>query len=103
MPENYRPKRGLAPYMLTGAIKNGALVEVKCPGCSPPRWYRPEDLMTLFGDVPCINLERIMRCGRCGLHVTTRVTVPTGEERQILNIRRLDRVWWVRRVSWRNE
>jgi hypothetical protein len=103
MPESYRPKRGLAPYMLSGAVKNGALVGAKCPGCSPPRWYLPDELIRLFGDVPCINLERIMRCGKCGMHLTVRVTVPSGDERQRLRVRRLDRVWWVRRVTWRDE
>lgn len=103
MPESHRPKRGLAPYMLTGAVRNGALVEAKCPGCSPPRWYLPDDLIKLFGDVPCLNLERIMHCGKCGLPVTINVTVPPADERQRLRIRRLDKVWWVKRVSWRDE
>jgi hypothetical protein len=103
MPEPYWPKhRGLDPYMLSEAAKTGSLVEVRCSGCSPPRWYLPADLITLYGDVPCLNLDRMMRCEKCRRYLSVKVTMPTAEERQNIRVRRLDRIWWVKRVSWRD-
>jgi uncharacterized Zn finger protein len=89
--------------MLSAAVRNGSLVEARCGGCSPARWYHPADLIRLYGDVPALNLERLMHCGACGSLMSVRVTTPLAEERQKIRLRRLDRVWWVRRVSWRDE
>lgn len=101
MPEPYRPNRGLPPFMLSAAAKNGSLVKASCVGCSPPRWYLPADMIRLFGDIPAINLERKMRCRACGADMDVRVTSPLPEERQKIRLHRLDKVWWVRRASWR--
>lgn len=87
--------------MLSTAVKNGSLVKASCAGCSPPRWYHPEDLMRLFGDIPALNLEREMRCRECRAEMDVRVKNPLAEERQKIRVLRLDKVWWVRRVSWR--
>ncbi|MEO3389030.1 hypothetical protein [Mesorhizobium sp. CAU 1741] len=103
MPEEYRPKRGIQPLMLSGAIKNGSLINARCVGCSPPRWYHPTDLMRLYGDVPAVNLERLMKCGSCGSALDTAVVTPTADERQKIRLRRLHKVWWVRRATWREE
>lgn len=103
MPEQHRLKRGVAPLMLTDVERNGSLVMASCVGCSPTRWYHPADLLTLYGDMPAQNLERIMRCGACGQVMNVRVRSPSAEELQKLRMRRLDKIWWVRRVSWRDE
>lgn len=103
MPEQYRPKRGLQPYLLSSADRQRALIQARCVGCTPPRWYAPADLMQLFGDIPVINLEGIMRCGTCRAVMNIRSTIPTSAERQRIVLRRLDAVWWVRRVRWRDE
>ena len=103
MPEPYRPKRGLQPYMLSSAVRDGCLVETKCVGCSPARWYRPEDMVKLFGDIPAVNLERVMRCEKCSSNLYVSVTVPLPEVRAKIRIRRIDRIWWVKRVSWKYE
>ena len=104
MPEPYWPKhRGLAPYMLSEAAKNGSLVEARCYGCSPVRWYKPDDLIVLYGNIPALNLERTMRCGKCGMLLSIKVTVPTAEERQKIRVRRIAKIWWVKRVAWREE
>lgn len=103
MPEQHRPRRGVQPYMLGEAVDNGSLVKARCGGCSPVRWYHPKDLITLYGNIPARNLARQMRCGRCKALLTVDVTTPTAEERQNLRLRRLDGVWWARRVRWREE
>lgn len=89
--------------MLSSAAQQGSLVKARCAGCSPTRWYHPADLVKLYGDVPATNLESLMHCGACGARLCVDVTSPTAEERQAIRLRRLDKIWWVRRVSWREE
>ena len=104
MPEPYRPKRGLEPYMLSAAVKNGNLAEARCGGCSPPRWYDIGDLLKLYGDIPAINLEAVMPCETCGQRgMRVNVTSPIAADRQKIRVRRLDRVWWVRKTKWVEE
>lgn len=103
MPEQHRPKRG-APYMLSQAARNaGTLVKASCGGCSRPRWYHPQDLLTLLGDMPTLNLELAMKCEACGQGLDVDVTTPMPEDRVKLTLRRIDRIWWTRRVRWREE
>jgi len=101
MPEEYR-KKGLQPLMLSDAARNGSLLRIRCVGCSPARWYEPIDMIKLFGNIPALNLEREMKCETCGGHPYVEVRSATAQERQQIKIRRLDRVWWVRRVRWRD-
>ncbi len=102
MPEK-PPSRLDKPLLLSQAVRTRSLVRANCTGCSPARWYHPEDLLTLYGNIPAINLGMKMKCGRCGSFLTVRVDTPVAEERQKIRLRRLDRIWWVRRVSWRDE
>ena len=102
MPEKYGPKIE-EPLLLSEAIETRSLIRAHCAGCSPARWYHPQDLITLYGDMPAINLGMKMRCQNCGSFLTVRVEIPLAEERQRIRLRRLDRIWWVRRVRWRDE
>jgi uncharacterized Zn finger protein len=100
MPEQYRDKRRMQPFMLSTAVQNRSLVEARCVGCSPTRWYEPADLITLYGDIPAMNLKYLMRCQHCGTEMNVQVTTPTAYERQQIVVRRLEKVWWVRRAKW---
>jgi len=102
MPEQYRPKRGLLPTMLS-QVSDGTLIKASCGGCSRPRWYHPKDLLTLLGDMPTMNLDRVMRCEQCRDTLRIEVTTPLPEERVKLTLRRIDRIWWAKRVRWRDE
>lgn len=102
MPEQYRPKRNLPPYRLSAAHDQAALVRAVCY-CSRPRWYVPADLITLFGDIDCNELERRMPCGKCRSEMRVEIRHPTAAERQRIRVMRLDKVWTVRRASWRRE
>lgn len=102
MPAQYRPRRGLPPYLLSAAHDQGALFKATC-GCSRPRWYVPADLMTLFGDIDCSMLDQLMPCGECGSSMRVSVFHATAAERQQIRVQRLERVWTVRRASWRTE
>lgn len=103
MPDNVKPKRGLAPLMLSQAAASNALVAARCVGCSRARFYEPSDLMLIFGDVPALNLNAMMRCEQCRETLSVKVTNPSASDRQKVGVRRIDRMWWVRRVSWREE
>ena len=89
--------------MLSTAAKNGSLVKASCVGCSAPRWYQPGDMIQLFGNIPAMNLEGLMRCRECGSELNVRVESPLAADRQKIRLTRLDKVWWVRRASWRVE
>ena len=102
MPEK-RPSRLDKPLLLSDAVRNRSLIRAKCAGCSPASWYDPQDLIALYSDMPIANLDRVMRCQSCGAFLNVKVTTPTAKERQGIRLRRLDRIWWVRRVRWREE
>jgi flavoprotein len=95
------PVRSRDVYVLSNAHSNGALLRVTCQGCSPARHYFPTDLMTLFGDMPVMNLEDCMSCERCRQRVRVRAVHPTAAERIGMRVRKLDEVKMVRRVRWR--
>jgi len=84
-------------------VSEGALVKASCSGCSRPRWYHPQDLLTLLGDMPTMNLELAMKCEQCGGGLHVEVTTPLPEDRVKLTLRRIDRIWWTKRVRWREE
>jgi len=103
MPEQHRPPRNHIPLKLSAAHRNGSLIEAHCHGCSPARYYLPEDLMRLFDDIPVFELRYRMPCERCGKEMNVATKNPTAAERMQMRVRRLDRVWTVRRASWRVE
>lgn len=103
MPEQHRPRRGLPPFLLGAARDNGSLIHARCGGCSPARYYLPADLIELFGDIPVESLEYRMRCEKCQALLSVCTMHPTAAERMNIRLRRLDRVWTVRRASWRSE
>lgn len=90
-------------YYLSNAHRNGDFIRVTCGGCSPPRIYAPEDLITLFGDVAVMDLDEIMRCERCGDGLRVRAYSPTGAEKNGLVVRRIAEIKMVRKVRWREE
>lgn len=79
------------------------LVQVKC--CRV-RYYRPEDLITLIGDMPVLSMETKMhKCEDCERrdNMTVRLFYPTAVERQRMTVRRLVEVRTIRRPVWRDE
>lgn len=103
MPDQHRTSRNRPLFLLSAARDNGDLVKAACGGCSKPRWYRPADLITLFGDIPCELLEARMPCERCSHPLRISVTHPSAAERETIRVRRLERVWAVRKAEWREE
>ncbi|WP_127523655.1 hypothetical protein [Mesorhizobium sp. Z1-4] len=104
MPEQHRQRRGLPPYRLSAARDQGALFKAVCYcGSGRARWYVPADLITLFGDIDCSSVGALMRCESCREPMRVAVQHPTAGERQAIRVRRLERVWTVRRAKWRVE
>lgn len=79
------------------------LVRAKCCGV---RYYRPDDLIELFGDMPVLALEsRMVRCEQCDSRdlMTIRLVHLTAEERQRAHVRQLVGVKTIKRPVWRDE
>ncbi len=104
MPEQYYPKRKGA-FTLSHASQHGALIRVTCKRHNNTRYYRPGDLLQLFGDVPVDDLEYRMRCEQCepGSRPEVEPAYPSIAELEAMTVRRLDGVRWVRRITWRDE
>jgi hypothetical protein len=102
MPEPYWPKHKSA-YTLADADRNRETLSVKCLRCGKVGYYLPVDMKEIFGDIPLDDLQIRMRCERCGLdgQIDIRKMAPSIAELQNMTIRRLDRIRWVRRVTWR--
>ncbi|MER0237170.1 hypothetical protein ABRA89_03410 [Fulvimarina sp. MAC8] len=84
----------------------GRFVRVKCDYCrSATRFYHPDDLAILLGDVEVDQLRRRLKCERCGRRDYVEVDAPylTGPEMRDLIVRRLVRVRTIRRPIWREE
>jgi hypothetical protein len=83
----------------------GQLALVRCSYCSIKRYYRPEDLEEIFGNVDVDGIAGRMRCDRCKkrdfLHA--KLVLPTAAERQTIRVRRLAEIRVVRKVIWRDE
>lgn len=89
-------------FNLSDAAKLGLAAIVRCNHCVQRRYYRPEDLMTIFGDLPCMDVERRMRCERCGKPDYLRLCMErlTGEQMARVRFRRLLRIKTLRRPVW---
>lgn len=82
------------------------LVRLRCNYCrSGHRYYRPENLMTLLGDVEVDRLRGNLTCETCNRRDYIEIEAPilTAGERQGLVIRRLVKVRVIRRPVWCDE
>jgi hypothetical protein len=105
MPEPYWPKRK-GRYTLRDARENRSLAHIRCCYCKRESYYRMEDLEKLFGNIEVDDVVRgKVRCSRCGNRHTLEIRTahPSAAEMQTIVIRRIDRIEYVRRVTWRDE
>lgn len=103
MPEPYWPKHKHA-YLLSHAHANGSLIRIECRHCRIVRFFEPLDLKQVFGNIEVDELAEKMCCGRCRERWWMRVNqeLPTAAQRMTMTIRRLDKVYHVKRVTWRD-
>jgi hypothetical protein len=77
-------------------------VRVECLRCSLTRYYMPEDILKLVGDVEADAVAAAMRCQKC--HEKDRLEAAyvslSGMERERVRVRRLVNVKMVRRLTW---
>lgn len=93
-------------WLLSFASAAGQLVWVECGRCRQGRrYYRPDDLIKLFGNVDVAVLPLRMRCERCGSResMNADVHLPAPAERATLAVRRLVDVKVRLRPVWREE
>lgn len=105
MREPYWPKRK-GSYTLSDAAKIGnRLARIRCRYCKLTRFYRLEELRTVFGDIECDDVPYQMRCSNCRGDRTLDFSLenPSAEEMQRITVRRVERIYYFRRVIWKDE
>lgn len=106
MPEPYWPKRKNS-YTITDAMKMHEVAKIWCHYCKTQRHYLLKDLRTLFGNIEVDDVIYFQkwRCIKCGRDDTLNIEVCTlsAEDRQKLTIRRIERIEYMRKVTWKDE
>lgn len=104
MPEPYWPKRK-GSYTLSSARKNTSLARIACRYCKRAHHYTLDDLRAVFGDIEVDDVVLQMRCSGCDNRHTLVIDLvsPSAADRQVMTIRRLDQIYYVRRVTWRDD
>jgi hypothetical protein len=102
MPESPSPRRRGSVWKLSNAHDVGQLACVQCQLCNIKRYYRPDDLLKLFGDVGIDDVR--MRCEKCGHgdYIVAELHHMTATERASVRVRRLVEIRMVRKVTWRD-
>lgn len=98
----------LAPgygYPLSRMVEHRLLLRVQCHSCRRVSYYRPEDVIQLFGDVDVNSLQRRIKCGRCRsnnfLHIET--FQPAGSDLSGIRVRRLVGIKLLRVPIWKED
>lgn len=104
MPEAARPPRHRPKHPLSAAHAVGQLARVRCLFCRVTRYYSPDDLRQLLGDVGIDEVAGRMRCDTCGRkdYLDATLILPTAQERQTIRLRRLEGIRTIRRPIWRD-
>jgi hypothetical protein len=85
------------------AHRLGFTIRVYCPYDKRERYFLPEEMKVLFGDVECDDLRFMLKCSQCGGRVDVKTENLSAEEKQKGVMRRLVKVYYVRRAMWRDE
>lgn len=91
--------------ILSDAHAWGHHIRVRCSACRITRFFLPEDMLTLFGDIEVHHVERKLHCDRCGGkdYVSATGVSLAANQKAGMTLRRLERIKMVRRVIWRDE
>lgn len=78
---------------------------VRCRLCNVKRWYDPNDLLKLFGDVEAAAIDGKMFCVKCGKkeYISAEFQHLSAKERMGVRVRRLAEIRTVRRIIWKDE
>jgi hypothetical protein len=98
------PRRRKLIWLLSSAHDAGQLVRVSCHRHDDARYYRPADLIQIFGDVDVNRLDQSMKCELCGRQdLDIDVRLPSAMERDRIKVRRLVEIKVTKRPVWREE
>lgn len=91
--------------MLSDSNRNGHLIRISCSYCKRTLLYTPDDLRRVLGDIEVDDVADQMKCSGCRQKHTLKVStlLPSASERQGMTIRRLEKIYYVRRAIWRDE
>lgn len=103
MPEPYWPKRK-GSFTLADAARSNRLARIWCRYCKRSHNFEIADLKTVFGNIEVDDVPYQMRCSGCGRGATLEIEMllPSAADRQNMTIRKLDKVSYLRRVTWRD-
>jgi hypothetical protein len=99
------PRRRKIIWLLSSADDAGQLVRVSCRSHDGGCYYEPTDLVQIFGDVDVNQLDRAMKCERCGQrdNIDVDVRLPSGMELDKIKVRRLVEIKIYKRPVWREQ
>ena len=80
------------------------MARITCRYCKRVNYYVLDDLTRLVGDIECDDVTYKMRCTKCGGKETLELDLedPPAAKRQTMTIRRIERIYYIRRVVWRD-
>jgi hypothetical protein len=106
MPEPYWPKKKHT-YTMADAAKVSSHARMRCRYCKTERFYLVEELRVVFGNVEVddVAYQRDWRCTNCGKLNTIDLTLenPSAEDLQRIKVQRIDKIQYVRTISWKTE
>jgi hypothetical protein len=106
MPEPYWPKRKNS-YRISDALKNNKFARLQCRYCKTERHFLLEELRIVFGNVEVDEMayQRDWRCSNCGKISTIELKLcdPNPDQLRNITIRKIDRIEYVRKITWKDE
>lgn len=92
-------------WLLSSAHDAGQLVRVSCGYHDDRRYYRPADLIQIFGDIDVNRLGRLMKCERCGRrdNIDVEARLLPAQERDRITVRRLVEIKIRKLPVWRED
>ena len=107
MPEPYWPKRKGSSYLLSDAEKNNRYACIKCSYCKRQRYYTVADLRTAFGNVECDDVVHVagLKCSGCDGKGSLQLNLggPPGDMADVAIQRRIERIFYIRRIVWKDK
>jgi DNA-directed RNA polymerase subunit RPC12/RpoP len=83
----------------------GQVARIRCGNCNIKRFYKPQELREVIGNVTIDQVRAKVRCEKCKRteSMSAELFHPVGQEMETIRFRRLVEIRWERRVVWRDE
>ncbi|RUW52987.1 hypothetical protein EOA32_10920 [Mesorhizobium sp. M1A.F.Ca.ET.072.01.1.1] len=105
MPEQPEKWPRGAPWTLTHAHDAGQVAGIRCARCNVTRYYKPNELREVIGNVTIDGVRDKVRSQQCKSRewMSAQLFHPTAEQAHTIRFRRLVQIRWEKRVIWRDE